>query len=95
MITIEQRVQQIVEANWGDKPALIRAFVREIEMLHAALPSAADLEAIAYHFETACSQEVELPDGTTVDASILLRRSAQLIRQTLNEELAAGSGGGV
>ena len=89
MIAIEERVQRIVEANQGDKEALIHAFVRELEMLHAALPSAADLEAIAYHFETACGQEVELPDGTTFDASVLLRRTARLIRETINEELAA------
>jgi hypothetical protein len=87
MATIEERVRKIVEANWGDQQALIHAIVREMQMLHAALPSAADLEAIAHHFETACGQEVDLPDGTTFDASVFLRRTARLIRLAINEEL--------
>ena len=87
MATIEQRVREIVEANWGDQQALIHAIVRELELLHAALPSPADLEAIAFRFETGCEPRVELPDGTTFDASILLRRSARLIRLAINEEL--------
>ena len=86
MITIEERVQRIVEANQGDKQALVHAFVKELEMLQAALPSAADLEAIAYHFETACGQEVDLPDGTTFDAPVFLRRAAAVIRETISEE---------
>jgi len=85
MMLIEQRIRAIVEANDDDRDALIRAFVREVEMLQAALPSAADLEAVAYHLERACNQEVELTDGTTFDASVFLRRSARLIRLALNE----------
>ena len=76
-----------MEANGDDREALIRAFVREVELLHAALPSAADLEAVAYHLERSCNQEVELTDGTTFDASVFLRRSARLIRLALNEQL--------
>src|SRR5258705_4326226 len=86
MITIEQRAQQIVEANRGDKAALIHAVAREIDLLRAVMPSPADLEAIAYHLETACTQEIDLPDGTTLDASLVLRRAARLIREVINEE---------
>jgi hypothetical protein len=92
MVLIEQRIRKIVEATGEDKQGLIRAFVREVEILHAALPSPADLEAIAYQLETGCRQEVELPDGTTFDASMLLRRSAELIRLALNEKLAPEPG---
>jgi len=91
MVTLEQRVRKLVEANWDDKQALIHALVREIEMLRAALPSPADLEAIAYHFETACGQDVELPDGTTFDASVFLRRAAEQGRLVINEEAAAAT----
>ena len=92
MVPIEERVLRIVEANWGDKQALTHAIAREIQMLHAALPSAADLEAIAYHFETACRQEVSLPDGTTFDAAVFLRRAARMIRLAINEELESEDG---
>ena len=91
MVTLEQRIRKVVEANWDDKQALIHEIVREIQMLRAALPSPADLEAIAYHFETSCGQEVELPDGTTFDASVFLRRAAERARLVINEEAAAAT----
>lgn len=86
MFTVEERVRKIIEENWGDKEALIHRTVHEIQLLRAALPTPADLEAIAYRFETACSREVDLHDGTTFDASMFLRRAARLIRLTINEE---------
>ena len=91
MVTLEQRIRKLVEANWDDRQALIHALVREIEVLRTALPSPADLEAIAYHFETACGQDVELPDGTTFDASVFLRRAAERARLVINEEAAAAT----
>jgi len=91
MVTLEQRIRNLVEANWDDKQALIHAIVREIQMVRAALPSPADLEAIAYHFETACGQEVELPDGTTFDAAVFLRRAAERARLVINEQAAAAT----
>ncbi|HZE68253.1 MAG TPA: hypothetical protein VE135_01855 [Pyrinomonadaceae bacterium] len=87
MITIEERVQTIVEANWGDKYTLIHKFVRELHSLRAALPSPADLESIAYHLEIVGGQDVVLGDGTVFDASLVLRRAAGLIRLALSEEL--------
>jgi hypothetical protein len=84
--TIEEHVRRLVAASSGDQETLVHDLVREIESLHAAMPSAADLEAVAYHFETACGQEVESPDGTTFDASVFLRRAARLVRETEREE---------
>ncbi|MGH9881157.1 MAG: hypothetical protein ACRD6N_06945 [Pyrinomonadaceae bacterium] len=86
MITIEQRVQRIVEANWGDKQTLIHEFTHEMHLLRSALPSAADLESIAHQLEIGGGREVVLPDGTFFDASVLLRRAAELIRLAMNEE---------
>ena len=95
MITIEERVQRIVEANWRDKEALIYGLAREMHQLRAALPSAADLESIAYHMESAGGQDVFFADGTICNASLMLRRSAALIRLAINEltepERATGS----
>lgn len=89
MITIEQRVQTIVESSWGDKQTLIYRFTHELNLLRAALPSAADLESIAYHLEIGGGRDVTLPDGTFFDASIVLRRAAELIRLAINEEAEA------
>jgi hypothetical protein len=89
MMTIEQHVQSVVEANWDDKQALIHRVTREMHLLRAALPSAADLEAIAYRMEIAGRQEVDLADGTVFDASLFLRRAAQLVRLAINEQMEA------
>lgn len=74
-MTIEEHVAKILEVSGGDKQALIRRLVREIGLLHAALPAPACLEAIASHLEVVSTQEVELPDGTTFNAVVFLRRS--------------------
>ena len=60
---------------------------REMHLLRAALPSAADLDAIAYHLEMSGDQEVDLTDGTVFNASIFLRRAAQLVRLAINQQL--------
>jgi hypothetical protein len=87
MITIEERVQRIVEANWNDKHSLIYSVSHEMHLLRSALPSPADLESIAYHLEIGGGQEVMLDDGTVFDASMVLRRAAGLIRLAINEEM--------
>jgi hypothetical protein len=94
MITIEQRVQRIVETNWGDKQTLIHEFTHEMHLLRAALPSAADLESIAHQLEIGGGREVVLADGTFFDASLLLRRAAELIRLAMNEEAEGETGDG-
>jgi hypothetical protein len=90
MFTIEERVEKIVEANWGDKPALIHKLALELHSFRAAMPSAGDLESIAYNLEITGGKDVVSPDGTFFDASLVLRRAADLIRLAINEQLESG-----
>lgn len=85
-ITIEQRVQKIIEANWDDRQAMIHQFVHEISLLRAALPSPAHLESVASQLEVTCAQEMDLPDGATFDGPVFLRRVAHLVRLAISEE---------
>jgi hypothetical protein len=87
MITIEERVQRVVEANWGDKQALISGIVHELRLLRAALPMPAYLESVASQLEVSCAQEMDLPDGTTFDGPVFLRQAAQLVRIAISEEI--------
>lgn len=86
MISIEERVRAIVERNWDDKQSVVHEVAHEFHLLRAALPSAADLESIAYHLENWGGREVTSVDGTFFDASLFLRRAASLVRLALNEE---------
>src|SRR3954463_3295466 len=64
MNTIEERVQQIVTAYWGDRPTMIYRLAHELQQLRAALPTPAYLESVATQLEMTCVQEMALPDGT-------------------------------
>ena len=86
MITIEEHIQKIVEAHWDDKPLLIHRLVQEMLRLHAALPAPSYLDSVAYQLEMTCVQEMNLPDGTTFNGAVFLRRTAQLVRSVINEE---------
>jgi len=86
MITIEEHVQQIVVANRNDEQALVYRIANEIQMLHAALPAPADLDAISYYLEMTGGQDVDLPDGTILDGPMFLRRAAQLVRLAISEQ---------
>jgi hypothetical protein len=100
MMTIEERVQKIVEASRGDEQALIHRLVHAIHLLHAALPTPAYLESVASQLEVTCVQEMNLPDGTTFDGPVFLRHTARLVRLAIIEEMwpedksAKGSHGG-
>ena len=83
---LEERVRKLVEAHRGDEEALIRALVREMTLLRAALPIPAFLEAVASRLEVAAPQEVDLPDGTTFDAALYLRQAARLARLAIVDE---------
>ncbi|HEY0376931.1 MAG TPA: hypothetical protein VGC87_08245 [Pyrinomonadaceae bacterium] len=86
MITIEEHIQGIVEANWGDKEALIYQIVHEMRLLRAALPTPAYLESVASQLEMTCVQEMDLPDGTSFHGPVFLRHAAQLVRLAMSEE---------
>lgn len=89
MLTAEERVQRMVEENWGDKEALIAVLVREIHLLRAALPTPAYLESVASQLEVSQVQVMDLPDGTSFHAPVFLRRAAQLVRLIVNDETAS------
>jgi hypothetical protein len=90
MKTIEEHVQRIVAASRGDEQSLIHMIVRELQLLHAALPAPAYLESVAGHLEVSCVQGFDLPDGTTFDGPIFLRHAARLVRLTLIDEMEDG-----
>jgi hypothetical protein len=87
MITIEEHIQKVVEAHWNDKQILIHKLAREMLLLHAALPAPSYLDSVAYQLEMTCVQEMDLPDGSTFNEVVFLRRTAQLVRAVINEEL--------
>ena len=87
MITIEEHIQKIVEAHWDDKQILIHKLAQEMLLLHAALPAPTYLDSVAYQLEMTCVQEMDLPDGTTFNGAAFLRRTAQLVRSVINEEM--------
>ena len=86
MLTIEERVQTIIEANWGNKQALIDGIAREMHLLCSALPTASYLDSVASILEDTYALEIDLPDGTTFNGPEFLRQAAQLVRMTINEE---------
>jgi hypothetical protein len=86
MLTIEERVQTIIEANWGNKQALIDGIAREMHLLRCALPAASYLDSVASHLEDSYALEIDLPDGSTFNGPEFLRQAAQLVRLTINEE---------
>ena len=86
MITIEERVQRIVESNRGNEAALCYRIVHEIHMLHAALPTPAYLESIAAQLDGTCVHEMSLPDGTTFNGPVFLRHTAELVRLAMSVE---------
>jgi hypothetical protein len=85
MLTIEERVRKLVEANWGDKQATIHGIVREIHLLQAALPAPDYLESVASQLEVTCVQEVDLINGTTFNGPVFLRQAARLVRLAISE----------
>lgn len=87
MITIEEHIQKIVEAHWDDKQILIHKLAQKMLLLHAALPAPFYLDSVAYQLEMTCVQETDLPDGTTFNGAVFLRRAAQLVRAVINEEM--------
>ena len=87
MITIEEHIQQIVESHWDDKQILIHKLTQNMLLLHAALPAPFYLDSVAYQLEMTCTQETDLPDGTTFNGAVYLRRAAQLVRSVMNEEM--------
>jgi hypothetical protein len=89
MVSIEEHVQQIVEANWGDKNALIYRIANEIRLLRTALPAPAYLESVASQMEMASDSGVKLVDGTTFDGPVFLRHAALLVRLAINEQSAS------
>jgi hypothetical protein len=86
MVTIEEHVRSVVEANRGDEQALVHGIAREMRQLRAALPAHAYLESVAVQLEVACVQELDLPDGTTFDGPTFLRQAALLVRLAIIEE---------
>jgi hypothetical protein len=88
MITIEARIQRIVESNRGNEDALVYRIVREIHLLRAALPTPAYLESVASQLEGTCVHEMDLPDGSTFNGPVFLRHTAQLVRLAIIEESA-------
>jgi hypothetical protein len=86
MITIEERVRQGVARNQGDSEALVEWIVREIELIRSAMPSADYLDSIASMLEVSCGGLVDLPDGTSFDASNFLRHTAVQVRLVIREE---------
>ena len=87
MITIEEYVQNIVEAHWDDKQIMIRKLTQRMLLLHAALPAPFYLDSLAYQLEMTSVQETDMPDGTTFNGAVFLRRSAQLVRSMMIEEM--------
>jgi hypothetical protein len=86
MITIEERVRQGVARSQGDKEALVEWIVREIELVRSAMPSADYLDSIASMVEVNCGGLVDLPDGTSFEASSFLRHTANQVRSIIKEE---------
>jgi hypothetical protein len=86
MITIEERVRQGVARSQGDSEALVEWIVREIELIRSAMPSADYLDSIASMLEVNCGGLVDLPDGTSFDASNFLRHTAVQVRLVIKEE---------
>jgi hypothetical protein len=86
MITIEERVQRIVESNRGNEEALVYRIVHEIHLLHAALPTPAYLESVAAQLDGTCVHEMSLPDGTTFNGPVFLRHTAELVRLAMSDE---------
>lgn len=86
MITIEERVQRIVESNRGNEAALCYRIVHEIHMLRAALPPPAYLESVAAQLDGTCVHEMSLPDGTTFNGSVFLRHTARLVRLAMSDD---------
>lgn len=86
MLTIEEYVQKVVEAYWDDKQIMIHKLAQRMLLLHAALPAPFYLDSVAYQLEMSCVQETDLPDGTTFNGVLFLRRTAQLVRSVIGEE---------
>jgi hypothetical protein len=86
MITIEERVRQGIERSRGDNEALVEWIVREIGFVRSAMPSPDYLDSIASMLEMTGFGPIDLPDGTSFDASNFLRHTAVQVRLVIKEE---------